>query len=126
MTAESNEAGKFTFLDVPYGDWIVRELSCPPSFVLSGELFHVTVNEQAQRIEIEAVNEWITGSVQTTKVDKNYPDHTLSGALFGIYLDVNGNQLYDEGTDTFVNHMTEIESGVYRLDRAEKKRIFSL
>lgn len=124
MTAESNEAGEFTFLGVPYGDWVVRELSCPPSFVLFGELFHVTVNEQAQRIEIEAVNEWITGSVQTTKVDKIYPDHTLSGALFGIYLDVNGNQLYDEGTDTFVNHMTEIESGVYRLDGLKRNGYF--
>lgn len=124
MTAESSESGEFVFSDVPYGDWIVKELSCPPSFVLSGELFRVTVSEQAQRIEIEAVNKWITGSVQTTKVDANYPDHTMSGALFGIYLDVNGNKAYDKDIDTFVNHMAEIESGVYRLDGLKRNGYF--
>lgn len=116
LTAESNESGEFTFLGIPYGNWIIKELSCPPQFVLSGELFRVTVSEQAQRIEIEAVNKWITGSVQTTKVDKDYPDNKLSEALFGIYLDVNGNKVFDKGIDTFVEHMEEIEPGIYRLD----------
>lgn len=124
MTAESSESGEFVFSDVPYGDWIVKELSCPPSFVLSGELFRVTVSERAQRIEIRAVNKWITGSVQTTKVDADYPDHTLSGALFGIYLDVNGNKAYDKDIDTFVDHLVEIESGVYRLDGLKRNGYF--
>lgn len=116
MTDESDESGAFSFVGVPFGDWVIKELSCPPQFVLSGELFRVTVSEQAQRIEIEAVNEWITGSVQTTKVDANYPDNKLSDALFGIYLDVNGNKTFDKGIDIFVDHMEEVEPGVYRLD----------
>lgn len=116
MTDESGDSGEFSFLSVPFGDWIIKELSCPPQFVLSGELFRVTVSEQAQRIEIEAVNKWITGSVQTTKVDADYPDNKLSDALFGIYLDVNGNKVFDKDVDTFVGHMAEIETGVYRLD----------
>ena len=116
MTDESDESGAFSFLSVPFGDWVIKELSCPPQFVLSGELFRVTVSEQAQRIEIEAVNEWITGSVQTTKVNANYPDNKLSEALFGIYLDVNGNKTFDKGIDIFVDHMEEVEPGVYRLD----------
>ncbi len=116
LTAVSDESGAFAFLDVPCGDWIIKELSCPSQFVLSDELFRVTVSEQAQRIEIEAVNKWITGSVQTTKVDKDYPDNKLSDALFGIYLDVNGNKVFDKGIDVFVEHMEEIEPGVYRLD----------
>lgn len=116
MTAESDESGEFAFLNVPFGDWVIKELSCPPQFVLSGELFQVTVSEQDQRIEIEAVNKWITGSVQTTKVDAAYPENRLSGALFGIYLDVNGNKVFDKGVDTFVEHLEETETGVYRLD----------
>ena len=116
MTDESGDSGEFSFLGVPFGDWVIKELSCPPQFVLSGELFRVTVSEQAQRIEIEAVNKWITGSVQTTKVDADYPDNKLSDALFGIYLDVNGNKVFDKDVDTFVGHMAEIETGVYRLD----------
>ena len=116
MTDETGNSGEFSFLGVPFGDWVIKELSCPPQYILSGELFRVTVSEQAQRIEIEAVNEWITGSVQTTKVDADYPDNKLSDALFGIYLDVNGNKVFDKDVDTFVGHMAEIETGVYRLD----------
>ncbi len=37
-------------------------------------------------------------------------------ALFGVYLDVNDNKVFDEGIDTFVDHMQEIEPGVYRMD----------
>lgn len=124
MTAISNEAGEFTFLDIPHGDWIIKELSCLPQYVLSGELFKVTVSEQAQRIEIKAVNKWVTGSVQTVKVNKDDPDSKLSDALFGIYLDVNGNKVYDEGIDTFVDHLAEIEPGVYRLDGLRKNGYF--
>lgn len=116
MTDESDESGAFSFVGVPFGDWVIKELSCPPQFVLSGELFRVTVSEQAQRIEIEAINEWITGSVQTTKVHQDYPENKLSDALFGIYLDVNGNKTFDKGIDVFVDHMGEVEPGVYRLD----------
>lgn len=116
MTDESDESGAFSFVGVPFGDWVIKELSCPPQFVLSGELVRVTVSEQAQRIEIEAINEWITGSVQTTKVHQDYPENKLSDALFGIYLDVNGNKTFDKGIDVFVDHMGEVEPGVYRLD----------
>lgn len=116
MLSESDKSGKFAFLNVPYGDWVIKELSCPPQFVLTGELFKVTISEQDQQIEIHAENKFISGSVQTTKVDKKYPDNKLSGALFGVYLDVNGNKAYDADIDTFVEHLTEIEAGVYRLD----------
>lgn len=124
MTAASNEAGEFAFLSIPCGDWIIKELSCSPQYVLSGELFKVTVSEQAQRIEIKAVNKWVTGFVQTVKVNKDDPDSKLSDALFGVYLDVNGNKVYDEGVDTFVDHLAEIEPGVYRLDGLRKNGYF--
>ena len=116
MTAISNEAGEFAFLGIPYGDWVIKELSCLPQYILSDELFRVTVSEPAQRIEIKAVNKWVTGSVQTTKVDADYPENKLSNALFGVYLDVNDNKVFDEGIDTFMDHMQEIEPGVYQLD----------
>lgn len=116
MTDESDESGAFSFVGVPFGDWVVKELSCPPQFVLSGELFRVTVSEQAQRIEIEAVNEWITGSVQTTKVDAEYPDNKLTGAVFEIYMDMDGNKKFDADIDLLMGEMTEVETGVYRME----------
>lgn len=124
MISTSNKAGEFTFLDIPCGDWIIKELSCLPQYVLSGELFKITVSEQDQRIEIKAINKWITGSVQTVKVNRDDPDSKLSDALFGIYLDVNGNKVYDEGIDIFVDHLAEIEQGVYRLDGLRKNGYF--
>ena len=35
MTAESNEIGVFLFEDVPYGNWLIRELKPAPAFVLN-------------------------------------------------------------------------------------------
>lgn len=47
----------------------------------------------------------IRGSVQLTKVDKDYPDHHLSGAVFEVY---RGGKL--------VGQMEELSDGVYKLD----------
>lgn len=46
-----------------------------------------------------------TGGVATTKVDRDYPDHHLTGAVFEIWQDVNGNGTLDEGTDILVGVM---------------------
>ena len=116
FTAESNEIGVFGFFDVPYGNWIVRELKPAPAFVLNETLYPVTVSENEEVIEIEIENRFIVGSVQTTKVDAEYPEHKLTGAVFKIYADVDGNQEYDEKIDQLVGEMTEIEDGVYRMD----------
>ena len=43
-------------------------------------------------IEIEAENRHIYGMVHITKVDKDYPDNLLAGAIFEIYMDVDGNK----------------------------------
>lgn len=124
MTDESDEFGEFAFLGVPFGEWIIKELSCPPQFVLSGELFRVTVIEQAQRIEIKSINKWITGTVQVIKVDKNNPENKLSGAVFSIYLDVNGNKTYDHEIDTFVSNLIETQTGVYQLNELKYNGYF--
>ena len=62
-------------------------------------------------------NEFITGSVKTTKVDKEYPENTLGGAIFEIFVDVDGNQEFDAEIDLLVGEMTEGENGVYTMDR---------
>ena len=43
LTATSAEDGGFSFVDVPFGNWIVREIEAPTGFVLSDETFAVTV-----------------------------------------------------------------------------------
>ena len=116
MTARSNEIGMFRFQDVPFGEWIVRELEPAPAFVLNTTLYPVTVSKDREVIEIEVENRFLTGSVQTTKVDEEYPDSKLSGAVFEVYADVNNNHEFDEKADKLAGKLAETESGFYRLD----------
>lgn len=117
LTAESAEDGSFSFTDVPYGIWQIKEISTVDGYVLSDEIFEVQIDEDGQVIELGNIeNKPITGTVQTTKVDKNYPENKLSGAVFVIYQDANGNGTYDPDIDTLYGTMEETEQGVYRLE----------
>ena len=111
--ATSNEIGVFGFEDVPYGRWIVREIKAAPAFVLNENSYAVTVGEDEEIVEIIIENDFITGSVTTTKVDAEYPDNKLTGAVFEIYVDVDGNGEFDAQIDKLVGEMTETEAGVY-------------
>ena len=114
-TCQSNEIGIFTFENVPFGRWIVREIKAVPAFVLNENSYAVTVGTDEEVIEITIENEFITGSVKTTKVDKEYPDNKLSGAVFEVYVDVDGNGEFDPEIDLFVGEMTETEDGIYEM-----------
>lgn len=116
MTARSNEIGVFGFDGVPYGNWAIRELIPAPAFILNETLYPVTIIRQGQTIEIEIENRFIVGAVQTTKIDADYPDHKLSGAVFEIYVDVDGNKEFDAKIDKLIGTMDETETGVYRMD----------
>lgn len=111
-TATSREDGSFSFENVPYGTWIIREIESPTGFVLSEEEIAVTIGEV---VEIELVNYFIKGNIELTKVDKDYPDNKLSGAVFEVYADVNGNGELDE-EDELLGEMTELEGGIYQMN----------
>lgn len=116
MTCESNEIGVFLFESVPYGGYLVREIKAAPAFVLNENSYAVTVSENGETVEIVIENRFIVGSVQTTKVDKDYPENKLAGAVFEIYVDVDGNGEFNAEIDQLVGEMTEVETGVYRMD----------
>lgn len=116
MTALSDDSGIFAFQNVAYGSWIVRELRPAPGFVLNENSYPVTVGEDEAMIEILIENRFITGSVQTTKVDAEHPDNKLSGAVFEIYVDANCDQVYTTEIDVLIGEMTETEPGIYRMD----------
>ena len=65
----------------------------------------VKVDQNGAVVEIEITNRLIRCSVQLTKVDKDYPDHHLSGAVFEVYRD-----------GKLVGQMEELSDGVYKLD----------
>ena len=73
---------------------------------------HADITDGDQTVKILPLH----GSISTIKVDAGDSQHRLSGAVFGIYRDVNGDGRYTEGIDTFVGNMREKGTGVYELD----------
>ncbi|WP_417402787.1 VaFE repeat-containing surface-anchored protein [Hominenteromicrobium sp.] len=73
---------------------------------------HADISDADQTVKILPLH----GSISTIKVDAGDSQHRLSGAVFGIYRDVNGDGRYTEGIDTFVGNMREKGTGVYELD----------
>ena len=55
-TFETDEAGRFLFENVPYGDWIIRELKAPDGYILSDENYYVTVKENGETVKLNIKN----------------------------------------------------------------------
>ena len=105
LTTVSAEDGSFTFAGIPYGEYVVREIAAPEGYVMDETPYAVKVDQNGAVVEIEITNKLIRGSVQLTKVDKDYPDQHLSGAVFEVYRD-----------GKLVGQMEELSDGVYKLD----------
>lgn len=112
LTATSAEDGGFSFAKVPYGNWIVHEISAPTGYVLSDKTFEVNVDKDGAVIELELENTLIRGTVQLTKVDRDYPENKLTGAVFELYRDSNGNMELDKD-DEKLGTLPEVSVGVY-------------
>ena len=114
MTVKSGEDGSFAFKEVPYGNWIVKEIEAPEGFVLDGTAHAVTIEQNEQVIEVEIINEYIHGNIRLTKVDADYPDNKLTGATFEVYKDVNGDGKLDD-KDALVGNLEETSVGIYEM-----------
>lgn len=113
--AKDSERDLLTFAKVPYGNWIIREIESPTGYVLSDEEIPVTISKVDEVVEIELVNEFITGSIELTKVDEDYPDNKLTGAVFEVFADKNGDGKLDDG-DELLGEMGELGDGVYQMN----------
>ena len=108
MTVISGEDGTFSFNNIPYGEYVVREIEAPEAYVMDETPYTVNIDKNGAVVEIEITNKLIHGNVQLTKVDKDYPDHHLSGATFEVY----------QG-DKLIGTMEELADGVYEMDNLE-------
>ena len=99
---------------MPYGTWIIREIESPKGYALSEEEIAVTIGKVDEVVEIELVNYFIKGNIALTKVDEDYPDNKLSGAVFEVYSDTNGDGKLDKD-DTLLGEMKELDGGVYQM-----------
>lgn len=71
----SDENGLFEFTNIPFGNYIVRELSPAPGYLPNETNYSVTVEEDEQVIEIEVVNDWIPELGTTATVDNGKEIH---------------------------------------------------
>ncbi len=69
LTAESNEKGIFTFENLPYGEYIVRELKPAEGYLPNEKNYQATVSEDEEVIEITVENDKIPELGTTAIID---------------------------------------------------------
>ena len=110
MTAVSDENGYFEFDEIPYGEYIVREIEAPTGYILSDESYPVTISEDGEIIEITAVNKPITIEISKQDIYGN----ELVGAK--MQLDNSDGKVVEKWTSDGTNHVvTELPAGDYTL-----------
>ena len=120
-TLQEGDTGVYTLDSLPYGKFFLHEDKAPEGFVQDNIYYPFEIKEDGQIVNFETVpgkdfpNKPIKGTVTTTKVDATNPQHKLSGAVFEIYRDADGDGRYTKGVDTLIGRMDEIETGFYSL-----------
>ena len=110
MTAASDENGYFVFDEIPYGEYIVREIEAPTGYILSGESYPVTVCEDGETITIRTVNKPIT--VEVSKVDV-YGEELIGADM---QLENADGETVDKWTSDGTNHIvSKLGAGEYVL-----------
>lgn len=110
LTSESDEDGNFGFENIPYGEYIVKEIAAPTGYILSDESYPVKISENGEVIEITAVNQPIT--VEISKQD--IYGEELSGAEKEL-INSDG-ETVEKWTSDGTNHIiSEIPIGKYVL-----------
>ena len=119
-TYTTNESGQFTTTDYVCGnDWTIRELSPSEGYLLDDTVYPVGAEpqhytEEYNPIALDVTEQVIRGGVTLTKVDKDYPENKLEGAVFEVYRDSNRNQKLD-AEDELLGTMEELGGGEYAL-----------
>lgn len=69
LTAESDKDGIFAFENVPFGEWMIKELQPAENYLPNDEIHHITVSEDEQIVEINVVNDMIPELKTTATID---------------------------------------------------------
>ncbi len=126
-TVTMTEDGLQSFTtDIPFGKFYIQEIATNEKYILSDTKYPVEFTYQGQDIPVVEImanegksieNTLKRAKVTLTKVDMELPENSLSGAVFEIYQDVDGDEKYTEDTDLLIGSMEEIETGIYEFDR---------
>lgn len=99
MTAESDEDGNFSFTEIPYGEYIVHEITAPAGYILSKESYPVTISEDGEIIEITAKNQPVSVEISKRDVYGN----ELEGAE--MQLENSDGEVVEKWTSNGKNHV---------------------
>ena len=112
--------GQFTTVYYACGDdWTIREITPSEGYLLDSTVYPVGAEPQRYTAEynpiaLDVTEHVIRGGVALTKVDKDYPENKLEGAVFEVYRDSNRNQELD-AEDELLGTMEELGGGEYAL-----------
>ena len=135
LTVTTGQEGSFAFENIPYGHWIVKEISAPALYTVSPEEHHIYIGVDGQAIEIRVDDTLIRGRVQLHKTEavdepssvESDKENTflrfLSGAVFELYEDINGNKELD-AEDTLVGTLKETDGGFHMAEDLLAKGYF--
>lgn len=115
LISTTDSEGKFGFENLPVNKWLIKELSCPEQYVLSDEILTVEITEDGQVVKIEAENKFVVGNIEVIKTDSDTAEK-LSGAVFEVYKDIDGDKVFNAEIDTLYGTLSETEIGVYMLE----------
>lgn len=117
-TTDAN--GKFTTDYFVCGEgYTVKEITPSKGYLLDETVYTPDVAADNYAIEkntesLAVTEQVIKGTVQLTKVDKDYPENKLTGAEFEVYVDTNNDKKLD-ANDTLLGKLTEAERGIYNM-----------
>lgn len=112
--------GQFTTVYYACGDdWTIREITPSEGYLLDSTVYPVGAEPQRYTAEynpiaLDVTEQVIRGGVALTKVDKDYPENKLEGAVFEVYRDSNRNQELD-AEDELLGTMEELGGCEYAL-----------
>lgn len=98
--------GKFKLTELPTGKYTITEINNAEGYLPKTQVKTITVTKDATA-SAEFVNKVIVGNVTLTKVDEDYPENKLTGAVFTVY---------KSDKKTVVGTLKETETGVYSLE----------
>jgi sulfur transfer complex TusBCD TusB component (DsrH family) len=69
LTAQSDKDGIFTFENIPYGDWIIKELNSAKGYLSNDDVYNITIIDNEQVVELTVVNDKIPELKTTASID---------------------------------------------------------
>jgi SrtB family sortase len=120
LSTVTDAEGNFGFDEVPFGHWVLREITAPLSYTQNGEYHHIYLVADGQESVVRMRDTLIRGSVQLVKTEvADTPDNSnpylrrVAGAVFELYADSDGDETLGDA-DELLGTLEEVEAGLHQ------------